>query len=315
MKFFRRVFWVILLVMVAIACKEDPLEDVVSNDRQFLTFKIPGQVGPAVIQSIGADSGVVNVFAIIPSENLDLNSVQPDFVVSNSANATPAIGEAVSFQNEDRTAVYQVISESGQMRNWTVKILPYESTIEGVWKLKNALVYDWHIGIREDWGWGVFGAYDASTDSYDPANYVPELLSKDLPDAALETDNAIEFKTTRINENGNPEGTFSYSSGEDGKYASFILDPDRNGMATSYSKRYRQLPEGDGVWEFNESGKILKLWKKVKTGVETKAIVSVGDKGSIRLDFDIWIDEFTWDHWEAESHLESGLNLYYDLEK
>ena len=134
-----------------------------------------------------------------------------------------------------------------------------------------------------------------------------------IPDASLEEDNILTFTTVEINENGNPEGTFSFDAGRDGEFAPFVVDPDRFGGSTNYAYRYRRIPEGDGVWEFNESGKVLTLWKGNKSGTRYDGTVTVDASGDIRISFDIWINEYTWDHFGAESHLENGLTLYYDF--
>ncbi|GAA3602354.1 hypothetical protein Q4Q39_13400 [Flavivirga amylovorans] len=309
----NQILKLVLFIFVAtsvISCQDDPLEGVVSNDRQFLSFKIDGQVGPAIIKPEGEGSGTIELFAF--GEDIDLSSITPKFEVSEKATVSPQKGEAVNFDNGG-SHTFQIVSETGKIREWTVKISIYEPILDGEWKIRSFL-YDWHIGLNNDWGWGVFGAYDVATSSYDPANYVPEVLAKDFPDAAFEEDNTIEFKTVLINEKGNPEGTFSYEAGDDNSFSSFVLNPDHQGNARDYSHRFRKMPKGNGVWEFNELGNVITLWEGNKNGPSVKGNVTVDAQGNISIAFDIWENSFTWDHWDAESHIQNAYTIYYNFE-
>ncbi|TGV02425.1 hypothetical protein [Flavivirga rizhaonensis] len=311
----NQILKLVLFIFVAafvVSCQEDPLEDIISNDRQFLSFKIEGQVGPSIIKSIGEDSGTIELFAL--TDNVNLNNITPIFEVSEKGSVSPQEGEAVNFNNNDGSFTYQIVSESGKSRAWTVIINTYDSTLDGNWKV-SSLIYDWHIGLNNDWGWGVFGPYDVATSSYDPANYAPEVLAKDFPNVAFEEDNTLEFRTLLINENGNPEGAFSFGAGADNTFSSFVLDPDHKGNVRDYSDRYRQMPEGNGVWEYNELGKVITLWEGNKNGPSVKGDVTVDAQGNITIAFNIWEDAFTWDHWDAESHIQNAYTIYYNFEE
>lgn len=300
------------IILVIISCERDPFDGIVSNDRQVLSFSLPGvqQVGPANIVSVGDNEGVIDVFVIM--NGLDASSLTPSFEISEKATVTPKSGESVDFTTSDNSFVYTVVSESGVERKWKVNLKPFVSEIDGDW-IVESLFFDWQIGIRTDWGWGVFGTYDVATNSYDPANYSPEVLSRDFPNAAFEEDNELTIITTLVNENGNPEGTFDFESGADGEYASFVLATDHNGNPRSYTDRYRKMPIGRGVWEYNIAGKKLTLWQGNKSGQQVDAAVTIDADGKMSLSFDNWIDEFTWDHWDAESHIQNSYTIYYNF--
>ncbi|WP_303318592.1 hypothetical protein Q4Q34_04595 [Flavivirga abyssicola] len=293
------------------SCQDDPLEDIVSNDRQFLSFKVEGQVGPTIIKPTKDSSGTVDLFVF--GDDFDLSSITPEFEVSEKASVSPQKGETINFDTNDGSYTYKIVSESGKVREWTVNIKKYDPVLDGNWKV-SSLLFDWQIGLNVDWGWGVFGTYDPATSSYDPANYVPEVLSKDFPDAAFEEDNTIELKTVLINEKGNAEGTFSSGAGEDNTFSSFVLDPDHKGEVRDYSHRFRKMPEGNGVWEFNELGKVITFWKGSKNGLGIKGNVTVDAQGNISINFNVWEDTFSWDHWDAESHIQSAYTIYYNFE-
>ncbi|WP_271765207.1 hypothetical protein [Aquimarina algiphila] len=307
----KKIFLTIIVITITISCQEDPFEDTVSNDRQFLSFTIPGQVGPAVIRPTGDNEGTVEIFAVL--SNVDLSNIIPVLSISEYAQVSPGNGDIVNFNNDDLSITYQVISASGKVRNWVVKITPYESAIEGKWNV-DKILYDWQVGINQTWGYGVFGTYDEIT-GYDPEAYVPEVFSKDFPNVAFEEDNTIEFITNQINENGNPEGTFSFGAGADNEFSSFILDPDRTGVARDYSARFRKIHQGDGVWEFNEGTKTLTLWKGSKAGAKTEGIVSTDDLGNIRIAYNTWEDDFPDDPNDGEAHIQTAITLYYHFIK
>lgn len=300
----------ISVILIIISCEKDPFDGIVSSDRQILSFSLPQQVGPANITSIKENEGVIDVFVIM--SGLNTANLTPLLEISEKAEVSPKAGEAVDFSQNGNSFVYTVISESGEERNWTVNLKPFVSEIDGDWEI-NSLLFDWQIGIREDWGWGVFGVYNPATSSYDPMNYKPEVLSKDFPNALLEEDNEFNITTTLVNENGNPEGTFDYTAGSDGEYASFILAADHNGSPRNYTNRYRKMPIGKGVWEYNVGGKILTLWQGNKSGKQIDANVTIDTAGNISLAFDNWEDQFTWDHWDAESHIQNSYTLYYNF--
>lgn len=299
-------------VLLLAGCTEDPFKDLQSDDRQFLAFRVSGQVGPPIIEPGENNTGEVEVFVV--DDDSDRTNLVPDFVISAGASVIPTPGEAVDLTIGARQK-YVVTAESGLTREWIVKVSPFESSIEGDWQLSNGILYDWYIGLGETWGWGVFGPFDESTGGYDPEQYAPESLAKDLPDAALEDDNILTFKTTEINENGNPQGTFTLDPGPDGEFAPFVIDPDRFGGSKSYAVRFRNIPVEGGVWEFNETGKVLTLWRRNMEGKAFKANVTINPGGNIRMAFETKNedDPYTWDHFGAESHLQNAITMYYDL--
>jgi hypothetical protein len=300
----------VTIVFNIISCQEDPLDDAISNDRQVLSFNIDGQVGPAIIKSIDDSEGVIDVFVI--ENNIDLNNVKPLLEVSEFAQVSPASEEIIDFTKNGNSFVYEVISQSGKVRNWTVNLKPFISEIDGEWKV-SSFIYDWQIGLNVDWGWGVFGTYDPATNSYDANNYQPVPLADDFPNAALEQDNELSIITTLVNENGNPEGTFDFSAGADIQYSTFILASDHEGNVRSYTNRFRKMPIGTGVWEYNVGGKTLTLWQGNKSGKQSVGRVLVAQSGDISITFDVWENMFTWDHWGAESHIQNAYTIYYNF--
>lgn len=302
--------FVFTIVFNIISCQEDPLNGIVSNDRQVLSLKVDGQVGPAIIKSIDDSEGVVDVFVI--EKNIDFTNVKPFIEVSEFAQVSPASGESINFASNGNSFTYKVISQSGKERNWVVNLKPFISEIDGEWKV-SSLIYDWQIGINTDWGWGVFGTYNISTNSYDPNNYKPIPLADDFPNAVFEEDNELELLTLLVNENGNPEGTFDFKPGLDNQYSTFILASDHNGNARSYTNRFRKLHIGTGVWEYNVGGKTLTLWQGNKSGKQSVGKVTVTQSGDISIAFDVWENVFTWDHWGAESHIQNAFTIYYNF--
>ncbi len=305
-----KILLLLFIASIVDSCVEDPFEDIISDDRQFLSFNMPGQVGPAMIKSIGDNEGTIEVFLNV--SNIDLSSIVPTFDVSEYAQVSPQSGKAQDFSSNN--IGYQVISESGKIRNWTIKITPYESAIDGAWNV-DKILYDWHIGLNQTWGYGVFGEYDEENMTYNPEQYQPEVFSNDFGNVAFEEDNTIEFMTTTINEDGNAEGTFSYKAGSDNTFASFILNPDHTGASRDYSARFRKIHRGDGVWEFNQGTRVLILWDKNKNGAKTEGVLSVDADGSISIAYDTWINEYSFDHFEAESHIQSAISMFYYFKK
>ncbi|UZO80940.1 hypothetical protein NBT05_00295 [Aquimarina sp. ERC-38] len=313
MKIMEKFYAIMVLVMsfIAIRCTENPIEDFTSDDRQFLNFTIPGQVGAANIISQGESEGKIIVNAVL--NNIDINAVQPSFQISELATVQPEAGEVISFSS-DFMFDFKVVSESGKSRTWTVEVRPYESQLDGNWKTQNIL-FDWHIGIGETWGWGVFGPnYDPVTDTYPPEDYAPAVLSGDFPATVPDTDNTISFTTTGINEAGNPEGTFTVTAGKDREFGSYIFEPDYKGGSTDYSARYKKIPHENGVWEFNEGANLLTLQAGNEFGETSVGELTTNADGSISLRFENFVNEYTWDHFEAEAQIINGFNLYINLE-
>ena len=138
----KRISVFLWISLLCISCVKDPLKDITLEGRQFFSFTVPGQVGPAIIKSGVDDTGTIEIFVV--KNPGDLVSVRPDFIASEGASVLPNLGVSVNLEGPDPVE-YLVISQSGKRRIWTVIVRPYESTIEGAWRVKNPML----IGTSE----------------------------------------------------------------------------------------------------------------------------------------------------------------------
>ncbi|NRS89268.1 hypothetical protein HNQ02_002194 [Flavobacterium sp. 7E] len=292
-KIFKSVV-VLTMILFAFSCENDAMDGLVREDRQIVSFKLNGQVGPAIITPIGDDEGVVEIFAVMAG--IDLNAVLPSVEISEKATISPNPNESANFNTNGGSFVYTITSESGKTRKWKVNLKPFVSEIDGDWGV-TSFKFDWFIGKGESWGWGENNAD----------------LTAALSDAGLEKDNTLGLVTTLVNESGNPEGTFDFGSGADMEYARFIVNPDHAGQVKDYSSRFRKMPIGKGVFEYNVAGKVLTLWRGNKSGISIDGKVTKSASGAISIAFDNWVNEFTWDHWGAESQIQNSYTIYYNF--
>ncbi|WP_162555897.1 hypothetical protein [Reichenbachiella versicolor] len=227
--------WMLIVLVAGLAAcqdEDDNLKDITFNDRSILEFNMDGQIGPAVIETIGEDSG--RVLISVPN-NVDITNMVPELALSYKATSSPESGEQVNFGNEDSTLVYSVTSASGKVRNWSVKLREVNIEIEGTWKIDEFMLY-YLIAPTEPWGWS-------------GTKNVTDYLSG----ASFEIDNLFTFDFEKGTREGNLRGTFTHSKGVDDQYGNFVKEDQTIPAppANDWSELFRKLPIDNGVWEHN----------------------------------------------------------------
>ena len=224
-------FFIAIVMAVTTACKKDPYDGVVSNEKSIEAFTLGTgfiQIGPAVVDRIAR---TVNV-KVLMEQNTDLSKVSPLVQASYKAKTSPASGEPVNFTASNNTLKYTVTSESGESKEWTVTVEPFEETITGTYNITAQVVYG---GTGPEWGGGgVVNMKDK-----------PWLWPADGSGPQAEMDNTLVFELTGATDNGDTFGKFVNNAGADGKYANFLYTA---APQTDVNHLYRTLPKGEGVW-------------------------------------------------------------------
>lgn len=228
----------VLLVAVALtqsSCQSDPLEDIDkgnwNNERNVLEIKFENQVGKAVVTRVDDETGTINLAINVDAVPNLSHIVVQDLVLSYEAKSTVNEGEALNFENAQKSATITVTSPTGKSRVYTVVASSFKESLIGTFDIDNLVVYG---GTGPEYGGG---AVLALTDK--PWNW----STIDGPDKEL--DNQLVFKMTGITEDGNTYGTVSNTSGADGLYANFIYT---GNPRTDVNNFYRQIPKGEGTW-------------------------------------------------------------------
>lgn len=238
----------ILIAVVALAqqsCVKDPLEDVKdggwNHERTILNIKFENQVGTATIETLDATTGqitvAINVAAVPDLSSIKLSKLETSYQATSSV----AVGDAMNFENDSRTASLTVISTTGEKRDYTIHVTEFSESLVGTWDINKLTIYG---GTGPEYGGG--GVMQL-TDK-------PWCWSNDFgPDK--EYDNSVTFTMTGISEDGNTSGTCVNNAGADGKYADFVfagsMNKDNPGADLDLKKYYRQIPEGESTWVRN----------------------------------------------------------------
>ncbi|REG94798.1 hypothetical protein [Flavobacterium aquicola] len=228
----------ILLAVLALAqsgCQNDPLEDIEegnwNNERNVLEIKFENQVGAAVVTRVDDVTGTINL-AINVDAVPDLSHiVVQELVLSYEAKSSVNEGEALNFENAQKSATITITSPTGKSRNYTVVASSFRESLIGTYDIDNLVVYG---GTGPEYGGG---AVLALTDK--PWNW----STVDGP--AQELDNQLVFEMTGITEDGNTYGTVTNKSGADNINANFIYT---GNPQTDVNNFYRQIPTGEGRW-------------------------------------------------------------------
>ncbi|RYZ51513.1 MAG: hypothetical protein EOP49_11550, partial [Sphingobacteriales bacterium] len=224
-------FFIAFIMAIATGCEKDPYDGVVSNEKSIEAFTLGTgfiQIGPAVVDRLAR---TVNV-KVLMEANTDLSKVSPLVQASYKAKTSPASGEPVDFTADGNTLKYTVTSESGQSKEWTVTVEPFEETITGIYNITAQVVYG---GTGPEWGGG--GVINM-TDK-------PWVWPADGSGPQAEMDNTLVFELTGATDNGDTYGKFVNNAGPDGKYASYLYTATPQ---TDVNSLYRTLPKGEGVW-------------------------------------------------------------------
>jgi hypothetical protein len=233
----KKILYVLLAVITLTqsGCQNDPLEDIEegnwNNERNVLDIKFENQVGAAVVTRVDDATGTINL-AINVDAVPDLSHIVVDeLVLSYEAKSSVNEGEALNFENAQKSATITVTSPTGKTRNYTVVASSFRESLIGTYDIDNLVVYG---GTGPEYGGG---AVLALTDK--PWNW----STVDGPDKEL--DNQLVFEMTGITEDGNTYGTVTNKSGADNIYANFIYI---GNPQTDVNNFYRQIPKGEGTW-------------------------------------------------------------------
>jgi hypothetical protein len=218
----------VILVLAMSGCKQDPFNDIVSNERAIDAIKIVGegavQVGPA---QIVRDSSKAYVLVLLNDET-DVSNVKLDITPSYKGRVEGSSDEVVNFDASGGQITRTIISESGEKREWTIKIKYYILDVDGTWNLSEAKYF---YDVSK-----LYGASDwTSTKSFtDPfAGFGAEL------------DNKFTFTFAGVDSDGNPYGTFTNDAGADGKYGTYIWN---GNTVTDFSYKFKKMPSVSGTW-------------------------------------------------------------------
>lgn len=229
----RNIKFSALLLLIAgliqISCTRDPYEDVHSNEKSIEEVTLSGgatQIGPAVIDRA---AGKATVYYLALPET-DLSKVVTNIQTSYRGTVSPASGQTVDFVAGNNKSTFTVTAESGEKREWTLEVVPFNETLQGTFAIQNFTLYG---GCRPEWGGSEL--YDFSAK---PWLWTEDGYNKEL-------DNVLTFTVTGATEDGKITGTVSNSAGADGAYANFFFAPDGGHDVNNW---YRTLPKGEGTW-------------------------------------------------------------------
>ncbi len=240
MKFYQYILIAITVFGIQ-SCVKDPLEEITkggwNHERTVINLMFENQVGKAIIENTDATTGVItlaiNVSVIPDLTNVKLTQLELSF----QAKSTLEIGQTMNFQNDTKSGMITITSETGQKRDYSIHVTEFSETILGVWDIKALTVFG---GTGPEYGGGA----------------VLQLGDKPLSWSSIygpntELDNTLTFTLDSISETGNTYGKVMNNSGVDGKCADFIFSGDNpeNPLKTvDVTKFYRQIPKGTGHW-------------------------------------------------------------------
>lgn len=268
-------------------CKKDPFEGIVSNERAITDFVLPqGQIGIAEITRT-ADVSKVVVYVV---SGTDLTKVMPRIETSYHAEVSPASGQATDFSGSNRIHTYNVTSQSGEIRPWTVEIKDYVSDLDGTWSVTN-LQFQYFIGEGESWGWN-----DIKT------------LAANIPDASKEMDNTLTFVVTGVTADGKLTGTFNHQAGPDGQFANFLYG------TTDYNYKFRRLPLNEGTWLRNFADNTI-TFNPGTAQTKTVALEFSADKRLLKMPFNVQPYDIDWNGNGGKQELGGAKTYWYMLHK
>lgn len=227
--------------LLAQSCVKD-LQDEINDgkwnhERQVIDIKFENQVGVAAIEALDATTGTIditiNVGAVPDLSAVKISSMQLSYQAVASAN----VGDALNFENPDRSATLSVTSTTGESREYTIHVSEFEEEIVGKWNIQALTIFG---GTGPEYGGG---AVMALADK-------PWCWSNETGPTA-EYDNILTFTLDGITDDGNTYGTCVNDAGADGKYfdALFIGNNPETGENVDLKHFYRQVPEGESKWE------------------------------------------------------------------
>ena len=227
-------------VFCAAGCERDMQSEINggkwNHERQVIDIKFDNQIGSAEIDNFDATTGYIdisiNVDAVPDLSNIRLASLQLSYQAKSSVN----VGDALNFENADRSATLTVTAVTGETREYTIHVKEFTETIVGQWKVDGLYLYG---GTGPEYGGA---AVMALADK-------PWCWNESTGPQA-ECDNTLTFTLEGVTDEGNTYGTCVNDPGPDGKYfdAWFIGNNPETGENVDVSGFYRQVPEGTSSW-------------------------------------------------------------------
>ncbi len=222
------------------SCVKDLQDDINdgkwNHERQVLDIKFENQVGLATIETTDASSGnidiAINVDAVPDLSNIKLASIQ----LSYQAESSLKVGEALNFENGNRTAMITVTAMTGETRQYTIHVSEFKEEIIGKWSVESLTIWG---GTGPEYGGGAVMALADKPWCWNEATG---------PDA--ECDNTLTFTLEGVTDDGNTYGKCVNDAGDDGKYfdAIYVGNNPETGENVDVSHFYRQIPEGVSSW-------------------------------------------------------------------
>ncbi|SDW40019.1 hypothetical protein SAMN05444411_101643 [Lutibacter oricola] len=288
--------WLIVLAIFAVACTENPLEDVEGTgwkkERNIVSILVEGQIGTAVVNR-NFDEAKITIYAkyenISDIANVEIKNIE----LSYGATTVNEVGTTLDFTSG--TSSISVVSGAGETLTWEVTLNPFKSDLEGVWYVGDARMYC-DMFTWESWGWekneSIFG-------------YLPEL--------GPELDNTISFTVEGADENGNPFGNYEHSAGNDGEYGNFGDE----GKGWDFNERFRKIPTGSGTWlrDFERNKVIITDENKVEHELDLELLPD--NKVSLKAALPYLADQFNWNDtdWSYEELAHMSNPMWYVLTK
>lgn len=265
-----KIFFVAILLFQT-GCQVDPQKDIEdgewSKDRNVIQIKFSDQIGDAKITRIDDEAGTIDV-TINQSGNTDLSNIKIEsLILSYGANSSVSVGQGMNFSNASNTSLLAVTSQTGQVRNYTVKVKPFTESILGTYDIDDLVIYG---GTGPEYGGAAVLAMISKPWIW-PASGGP----------SAELDNTLEFTLEGITAEGNTYGKIVNDSGPDGIFAnfSFIGSPQ-----TDVNKFYRKIPKGTGKWARNYTNSTITFtFSDGSTGVGTFKSAGVVDLGNGKI--------------------------------
>jgi hypothetical protein len=232
----HKISYIILAAAIAMtACEKDPFDGIVSHERAIEALNLGGeliQVGPA---QIDRENSKVSV-KVLMEEGTDLSQVPLRIMTSYKASVAYTALTPLDFESTNNVRTFTVTSESGETRQWTVELIPFNEPVLGTYDVEALVVYG---GTGPEYGGGeVIRMKDKSW------------VWPETGGPVAEEDNVLTFEFGGVTNEGVSYGNFTNNAGDDGVYADFQFV--QSGYPqTDVNHFYRVMPKGTGRWEHN----------------------------------------------------------------
>ena len=228
------------VALLAASCERDMQSEINggkwNHERQVIDIKFANQIGNAEIDNFDSTTGFIdisiNVDAVPDLSEIKIESLQ----LSYRATSTAGVGDALNFENADRSASLTVTAATGETRQYTIHVKEFKETIVGNWAVDGLYLYG---GTGPEYGGGAVLAL----------NDKPWCWNEQTGPGA-ECDNTLTFTLEGVTDEGNTFGTCVNDPGADGKYfdALYVGNNPETGENVDVSGFYRQVHEGTSTW-------------------------------------------------------------------